>query len=115
MSGMLSSESTGMTSTSSISSSINNSTNAAEMQQQQASSAMSDIINNRMIGCVAHVMFRVRCETLGYGEEVFLIAILDHDKNNEHSSSLLDSGKVRRIFVVCLLKRTTMMLLVISN
>ena len=83
MSGMLSSESTGMASTT-----------AAQTQQQQASSAMSDIINNRMIGCVAHVTFRVRCETLGYGEEVFLIAILDNDNNTGVSSSLLHSGKV---------------------
>lgn len=28
-------------------------------------------------GSVAHVTFRVRCETLGHGEEVFLIALDD--------------------------------------
>jgi len=26
------------------------------------------------VGAVAHVTFRVRCETLGHGEEVFLVA-----------------------------------------
>ena len=26
------------------------------------------------VGAVAHVNFRVRCETLGHGEEVFLVA-----------------------------------------
>ena len=26
------------------------------------------------VGSVAHVTFRVRCETLGHGEEVFLVA-----------------------------------------
>ncbi len=80
--------------------SISNSTatGAAEMQQQQqqqqASSAMSDIINNSMVGCVAHVTFRVRCETLGRGEEVFLISILDHNDNTNLPSTLLHSGKV---------------------
>ena len=88
MSGILSSESAGMASST-----------AAQTQQHQASSAMSDIINNRMIGCVAHVTFRVRCETLGYGEEVFLIAILDNDNNTGVSSSLLHSGKVCTNFV----------------
>ena len=28
-------------------------------------------------GSVAHVNFRVRCETLGHGEEVFLVAQSD--------------------------------------
>jgi hypothetical protein len=88
MSGMLSSEATEMASSA-----------TETQQQQQASSAMSDIINNHMVGCVAHVTFRVRCETLGYGEEVFLIAILDQSNNNvDHSTSLLHSGKVCTIF-----------------
>lgn len=26
------------------------------------------------VGAVAHVTFRVRCESLGHGEEVFLVA-----------------------------------------
>jgi DNA/RNA endonuclease G (NUC1) len=63
-------------------------------QQQQASSAMSDIINNSMAGCVAHVTFRVRCETLGHGEEVYLISILDPNENTSLPSTLLHSGKV---------------------
>ena len=68
---------------------------ATEMQQQQqASSAMSDIINNSMAGCVAHVTFRVRCETLGHGEEVYLISILDPNENTSLPSTLLHSGKV---------------------
>lgn len=29
-------------------------------------------------GSVAHVTFRVRCEGLGHGEEVFLVAEGDH-------------------------------------
>ena len=80
-----------------------NSTNDAEMQQhqQRASSAMSDIINNRStVGCIAHVTFRVRCETLGHGEEVFLIAIMDHSNNNntELPNTILHTGKVWTIF-----------------
>lgn len=78
-----------------------NSTNDAEMQQhqQRASSAMSDIINSRStVGCIAHVTFRVRCETLGHGEEVFLIALMDHSNNNNNNtelpSTILHSGKV---------------------
>ena len=68
---------------------------ATEMQQQQqASSAMSDIINNSMAGCIAHVTFRVRCETLGHGEEVYLISILDPNANTSLPSTLLHSGKV---------------------
>ena len=70
---------------------------SAEMQQhgQHASSAMSDIINNRLVGCVAHVTFRVRCETLGHGEEVFLIAMLDYNSDKtEIPNAILHSGKV---------------------
>jgi hypothetical protein len=79
-----------------------NISSAAEMQQHQqlASSAMSDIINNHMVGCIAHVTFRVRCETLGHGEEVFLIAITDHSNNTELPSTILHSGKVRTITFV---------------
>jgi len=32
------------------------------------------------VGAVAHVSFRVRCETLGYGEEIFLVAEGDHGR-----------------------------------
>jgi hypothetical protein len=86
---VLSSVSAGMTSASNSAAAMQQ-----QLQQQQASSAMSDIINNNMVGCVAHVTFRVRCETLGHGEEVVLIAIVDNNANTEPPSTLLHSGKV---------------------
>ena len=47
------------------------------MSSQPASSALTES------GFVAHVRFRVRCETLGHGEEVFLVAAPDA---SHHSS-----------------------------
>lgn len=38
-------------------------------------------------GSVAHVNFRVRCETLGYGEEIFLIQ--DGDDKMQKVSKML--------------------------
>lgn len=46
-----------------------------QLLQQQASTAMSDIITSQSGGYVAHVTFRVRCESLGYGEELFLVVV----------------------------------------
>jgi hypothetical protein len=33
-------------------------------------------------GCIAHVDFRVRCETLGHGEDVFLVKSDDPNLSN---------------------------------
>jgi hypothetical protein len=46
---------------------------------QQASSALSGLMET---GYVAHVRFRVRCEALGHGEEVFLVAAEDTVSSN---------------------------------
>jgi hypothetical protein len=80
------------------SSSLSLQNNNNNNNNQQASTAMSDIMTIQNGGCYAHVTFRVRCETLGHGEEVFLI-ILDHNNNymnhNNNSTDQPVSGKVR--------------------
>ena len=46
------------------------------MKEQYESGHQSITMNSPMIadsGALAHVTFRVRCETLGHGEEVFLV------------------------------------------
>lgn len=49
------------------------------------------------IGDVAHVNFRVRCNGLGYGEEVFLVAKDDVKGQEQHKVCLLLSNQNKRV------------------
>jgi hypothetical protein len=72
--------------------------------EQHASSAISDIINRtNNHTCFAQVTFRVRCESVGYGEEIFLME--DHPSNDNSAGNALhpnstvthQSGKVHTL------------------
>jgi hypothetical protein len=53
-------------------------------------SAATDRTATFEVGAVAHVNFRVRCESLGHGEEVYLVAEGDKGRTKVGVVSLLD-------------------------
>lgn len=49
---------------------------------------------------IAHVNFRVRCEALGHGDEVFLVSEEDQGAGKVGWSAMMDSGSNYGVFAL---------------